>query len=392
MKRIWNALIYGDAETRKCIGSVVFFAVLAVALIVVAGFSGEFNILIFGMVAAIVAIMISQTFTLVDDDFVAEVSKDGDKDTIRSVSVQKNSLIYGTGSKTTSQKEVSERNERQLHNTKKDVEIEEEDALADSSEKENRRKKNKDEDVELQDINRYANYNQKVMKRIKRKYHIKKDHRPIIIDSSESYRIKQCPAFIWRAHNKVFLLLLEKEPRKIVISREMIHNMGYKAGVRADKNSEYIAFQKDNLVTRVFEEYLPDYHDAKLKNDPLKVKNLYTIYPDICITNRSAYQVKDLLLLNFMPKDKITESDMVNGFFKRVYAANILFKDKVISINEYKEEVEFTLKEMCYAEIPRREYVLTLENLHKARLISKQYVTHYVAMRDKLRGQDSSIE
>ena len=52
-------------------------------------------------------------------------------------------------------------------------------------------------------------------------------------------------------------------------------------------------------LRKVFEEYLPDYHDARLKNDPLKVKNLYTIYPDICVTNRSAYQVKDLLLLNF---------------------------------------------------------------------------------------------
>ena len=118
------------------------------------------------------------------------------------------------------------------------------------------------------------------------------------------------------------------------------------------------------------------------------MKNLYTIYPDICITNRSAYQVKDLLLLNFMPKDKITESDMVNGFFKRVYAANILFKDKVIGINEYKEEVELALRSMCYADIPKREYVLTLENLYRAKLISRQYVTYYTTMRDKVRAQE----
>ena len=359
MKRIWNALIYGDSETRKCIGSVLFFSVLAVVLIVVAGVSGEFNLFIFGMIAAIVAIMISQTFTLMDDDFVAEVSKDGEKDTVRSVSVQKNGLIYGE-SKPQSEKHKKEKAK-------------------------NQNKKANMADEELKDVNRYANYNQKVMKRIKKQYHIKRDHRPIIIDSSETYHIKQCPAFIWRAHNKVFLLLLEKEPRKITISRDLIHNMGYKPDVRADKSSEYVAFQKENLVTKVFSDYLPDYHDAKLKNDPLKVKNLYTIYPDICITNRSAYQVKDLLLLNFMPKDKITESDMVNGFFKRIYAANIMFKDKVIGINEYKDEVELALKEMCYAEVSRREYIITLENLFKARLISKQYVTHYTAMRDKIR-------
>lgn len=398
MKRIWNALIYGDAETRKCIGSVIFFSVLAIVLIVVAGVSGEFNLFIFGMIAVIVAIMISQTFTLVDDDFVAEVNKAGDKETIRSVSVQKNSLIYGEGDKRSGKKpenQSKKQSDKGKHTGDDAIKVEtegqmnlseEESAIMQLTPRENQKQSKKD--LETKDINRYEKYNQKVMKKVKRKYHVKKDHRPIIIDSSESYHIKQCPAFIWRAHNKVFLLLLEKEPRRICISREMIHNMGYKAGVKADKNQEYIAFQKENLVTKVFSEYLPDYHDAKVKNDPLKIKNLYTIYPDICITNRSVYQVMDLLLLNFMPKDKITESDKINGFFKRVYAANILFKDKVYSITEYKDAVEMALKEMCYAEIPRREYVLTLENLYKARLISKQYVTHYIAMRDKARGME----
>ncbi len=398
MKRIWNALMYGDAETRKCIGSVIFFSVLAIVLIVVAGVSGEFNLFIFGMIAVIVAIMISQTFTLVDDDFVAEVNKAGDKETIRSVSVQKNSLIYGEGDKRSGKKpenQSKKQSDKGKHTGGDAIKVEtegqmnlskEESAIMQLTPRDNQKQSKKDS--ETKDINRYEKYNQKVMKKVKRKYHVKKDHRPIIIDSSESYHIKQCPAFIWRAHNKVFLLLLEKEPRRICISREMIHNMGYKAGVKADKNQEYIAFQKENLVTKVFSEYLPDYHDAKVKNDPLKIKNLYTIYPDICITNRSAYQVMDLLLLNFMPKDKITESDKINGFFKRVYAANILFKDKVYSITEYKDAVEMALKEMCYAEIPRREYVVTLENLYKARLISKQYVTHYIAMRDKARGME----
>ena len=391
-------MIYGDAETRKCIGSVIFFSVLAIVLIVVAGVSGEFNLFIFGMIAVIVAIMISQTFTLVDDDFVAEVNKAGDKETIRSVSVQKNSLIYGEGDKRSGKKpenQSKKQSDKGKHTGDDAIKVEtegqmnlseEESAIMQLTPRENQKQSKKD--LETKDINRYEKYNQKVMKKVKRKYHVKKDHRPIIIDSSESYHIKQCPAFIWRAHNKVFLLLLEKEPRRICISREMIHNMGYKAGVKTDKNQEYIAFQKENLVTKVFSEYLPDYHDAKVKNDPLKIKNLYTIYPDICITNRSVYQVMDLLLVNFMPKDKITESDKINGFFKRVYAANILFKDKVYSITEYKDAVEMALKEMCYAEIPRREYVLTLENLYKARLISKQYVTHYIAMRDKARGME----
>ncbi len=386
MKRIWNALVYGDSETRKCIGGVIFFSVLAVVLIVISALSGLFYIFIFGMIAAIVAVMISQTFTLVEEDFVAEVNRSGDKDTVRSVSVQKNNLIYGNSVATKSTK--SSDREPVVESDRNNVTLDERTVDSKSGKEKKKNGKANKEEVELQDINRYENYNKQVMKKVKRKYHIRKDHRPIIIDSSETYHIKQCPAFIWRAHNKVFLLLLEKEPRRICISRDLIHHLGYKADVRADKNKEYVAFQKDNLVTTVFSEYLPDYHDAKVKNDPLKTKNLYTIYPDICISNRSAYQVMDLLLLNFMPKDKITETDKINGFFKRVYAANILFKDKVYSISEYKDAVDMALKEMCYAEVSRREFIITLENLQKARLISNQYVEHYVNLRDKIRGNN----
>lgn len=382
MKKLWNALIYGDSETKKCIGSVLFFSILAIVLIVISGILGKFNVFIVGMIMAIVAIMISQTFSLVDDDFVAEVNKHGDKETIHSVSVQKNGLIYGGAHLQESVQKEKKSTIKDKKNYYKSENIEE--GPMDMSSPEENINPIPQKADEIQDINRYEKYNQKMMKRVKRKYHIKRDHRPIIIDSSEKYQIKQCPAFIWRAHDKVFLLLLEKEPRRITISRELIHNMGYLPGVKVDREKEYVAFQKENLVTQVFSEYLPDYHDAKVKNDPLKVKNLYTIYPDICITNRSAFQVKDLLLLNCMPQDKITQSDMLNGFFKRIYAANIMFKDKIYTITEYKEEVEQTLKEMCYAEIPRREYVLTLENLYKARLISKQYIQHYTAMRDEL--------
>lgn len=358
MKRVWNALRYGDAETRKCIGSVIFFSVLAVILIIISGVTGKFGLFILGMIAVIAAILYSQTFTLVDDDFVAEVDRKGTKEAVRSVSVKKNGSVSG-------KKE-----------TKKDSEKE------DSIEEQEEDRKEERKEEENPDI--FRHYDKQTMKRIKRKYHVKKDHRPIIIDSSKSYRIKECPAFIWRVHNKVFLLLLEKEPRRISISRDLIRNMGYKPGVRVNRLEEYKAFEKENLVTSVFEQYLPDYYDSKVKNDPLKSKNLYTIYPDICITNRSAYQVMDLLLLNFMPEDKITKSEKLNGFFKRVYAANILYKDRVYSITEYKDAVEKELSEMCYADIPEREFAITLENLVKGRLISQEYAAYYTDLNDKL--------
>lgn len=360
MERVWNALRYGDSETRKCIGSVILFIVIGIVLIVVSGLTGKIGIFIVGMLCGVIALVISQTFTLVDDDFVAEVGKEGEKDSIKSVSVKK------IGGSSSSAKKDEAANDKKSKESEQDND--EEKSLDKAKE-------------EYMDADRYSQYNEQVLKKIKKKYRVKKDHRPIIIDHSKSYGIRECPAFIWRAHNKVYLLLLEKEPRKICISRDMIHNVGYRPGMKADRTKEYVAFHKENLVTSVFSSYLPDYYSSKVKNDPLKIKNLYTIYPDICISNRSIAQVMDLLYLNFMPEDKITTSDKLNGYFKRIYAANILYKDKAYSITEYKDAVESTLGEMAYAEMSEKEYSLTLSNLVKGRLISQEYADYYLQHR-----------
>lgn len=358
MRRIWNTLRYGDKETQKCISSVILFAVLAIGLMIASGITGTFYLFIFGMISGIIALLISQTFSLVEDDFVAETGPAGEKERVKAATVQKNDA--------NSQKKLpKEKKEHGIMSKSAPTQIEE----------------------EIQ----YEQYNKQVLKKIRKKYHVKKDHRPILIDNSISYHIKECPAFIWRGHKKVFLLLLEKEPRRISISRDLIRNMGYTPNIQADASKEYQAFQKPNLITSVFGEFQPDYFEFKSKNMNQKCKNLYTIYPDIQISNRSAAEVMDLLCLNFMPDDKITRSEKINGFFKRIYAAHILYKDHVYSITDYKDAVEKALGEMCYAEMPEEEFIITLENLVKARLISQQYLDYYVRVKRKLSGKKVDV-
>lgn len=356
MKKIWNALRYGDNQTKRCIGGVIFFSVLAVCLIIVSCLIGNFGIFILGLLSCVVAIILSQTFQLVDDSFVAEVNETGKKDTVYTYSAKKTKKKDNTIGENFSPKTESG-----------DVEEDE------------------GENIKKQPA-QFEHYNQQYMKKIYRKYHVRKDHRAIIIDSSKTYQIKECPAFIWRVHSKVYLLLLEKEPRKISISRDMIRHMEYEPRVRGNRTKEYLAFQKDNLITSVFEGYLPDYFDSKAQNRNLKYKNLYKIYPDILLSNRSAATVMDLLCLNFMPDDKITRSDKLNGYFKRAYAAHLMYQDKVYSITEYKENIETILKEMCYADLPDREFRVTLENMVKGRMISDEYADYYSGMKKKIAG------
>lgn len=395
MKRILNALRYGDAETRKCIGSVIGFSALGIILIAISALLSNFYLFIFGLLAVMFAVVDSQTFTLVDDDFVAEIDKEGDKDTVHSVTVKKTVASSGQSKPHDKKKETESTKEHTKENKNKDTDNIEPDKKTEKkkepialdepkTKKKAPKKPHKAVQGEPVQPAQFKHYNKKMLAKVKKKYRVRKEHRPIIIDSSESYRIKECPAFMWRIHNKVYLLLLEKEPRRICISRDLIRHMGYEPNVEANPEGEYEAFKKESMVTGVFKEFLPDYKIVKGKDGRKKVKNLYTIYPDIRISNQSANDVLDLLCLNFMPEDKITKSDGLNGFFKRIYAAQILYKDQVYEIMEYKEAVENTLKDMCYAEMSKREFASTLENLVKGKLISQQYAKYYLEMRDKI--------
>lgn len=361
MKKIWNGLRYGDTETRKCIGSVIGFSLAAVVCIVAAGLKGQLWLFAIAMIFGVIAIVISQTFTLEDEDFVAEVNRSGEKETVRAEMAQKNTREAVATEETENNTEAAGRNDDRM------------DAKPHAAE-------DKEKEIDI-----YQHYDQHVLRKLKRKYRVKKDHRPIMVDESKTYRIRECPAFIWRGHNKVYLLLLEKEPRKICISRDLIRNMGYRPDVKVNMEEEYPAFRKENLITGVFREFLPDYMDSKVKNDPLKTKNLYSIYPDIMLTNRCAYEVMDLLCLHFMPKDKITDNERLNGFFKRIYAANILYRDRVYSILEYKNSIEKTLHDLCYAEMTDKEFEATLEQLLRGRLISGEYADHYRELRYKIK-------
>lgn len=362
MRKIWNALRYGDKETKKCVGGVLFFSFAAVILVVISILTGKIGVFIAGFLAGVVALVLSQTFHLVDDGSIPDIKETEKR--------KRTDAAIGSAEKMEGGKEPfqKERQNQYYENDEKNSQL-----------------RKKQEGTAEEEITRFENYNRQFLKKTFRKNRVRRDHRAIIVDSSKSYHIKECPAFIWRAHNKVYLLLLEKEPRRISISRDLIKHMDYMPNVPGIRGKEYLSFQHNNLITSVFEEYLPDYFDGKAKNKNLKYKHLYQIYPDILISNRSAASVMDLLYLNFMPEDKITRSEQLNGFFKRVYAAHIMFQDKVYSITEYKEKIEAVLKEMCYAVIPEREFEQTLDNMVKGRMISVEYADYYRSLRKKTR-------
>lgn len=228
-----------------------------------------------------------------------------------------------------------------------------------------------------------ASYDKKKIRRTLHKYKVKRDHRMVLVDFCDGFNIKQTPAYIWVYKNEFHMLLIESEPRQIVLPLYSIKQIDYMKKVEVNSDTDYPAFHKETILTNMFREYLPDYSHSTLVTDTSAYKNLYGIAPGIYFTNRSASSLFDLLGVEFVVDDKVTTSNKVNYYFKDVYKSSILLRDNVIDANGYADRISKTLEDMTGAAISYNEFKETLNLMIKNKLITQEFAMHYMDLWDK---------
>jgi hypothetical protein len=230
-----------------------------------------------------------------------------------------------------------------------------------------------------------ASYDRKKVKKTLHKYKVKRDHRMIIIDYCDKYYIKECPAYVWISNNDFNILLIEEEPRHLVLPVYSIKEITYLKKVEANVDTDYPVFHKKTLLTDTFKPYLPDYTQSTVMTDLRSYKNLYGFGPGIYCTNRSAKNLFDLLSVEFRVDDKVTMSNKVNIYFKDCYKSGILLRDNVIDANGYANRISDTLDDMAKSSLSYNEFKETLNLLVRNKIITQEFATHYMDVRDKIR-------
>lgn len=228
-------------------------------------------------------------------------------------------------------------------------------------------------------------YNNRKLKKVFHKYKVKRDHKKILIDKCEKYNIVQTPAYVWLINNELHMLLIEQEPRELIIPVIRLNYVSYLKKVEVNPDVDYPAFHKKNLITEVFKGCLPDYIHSTVQGDMSAYKNLYGFGPGIYVTNRSVKQIFDLLALEFRVEDKVTTSNKVNLYFKEAYKSSILLKDNVIDANGYADRISNTLDDMAKSTISYNEFKDTLNLMIKNKLITQEFAMYYMGVRDKNR-------
>lgn len=242
-------------------------------------------------------------------------------------------------------------------------------------ESEEKKKKAKD----LAKAQYLASMDAKKLKKVMKEHKVNQVHVKVMIDSYPEEQIEQTPAFMWKTDTMLHFMVLSDTAREFEVPLDKITSFLLVKNVPVDPEKDYISFRLSNYISRMFQPYLPEYFEST-KDGELEVKkNTFRIEPGIYLTNSSVANLRKVLLpgVAFLVDDQVIASRRFNEYFKELYRASLLCKNLVITLEEYKKQIEETLDALVTAPIEGSEFVKTLYDLSHYHLITKDYLAIY---------------
>ncbi len=396
MNKIINTLKYGDAKTKLVLVMSFLSAMASLVLFVLAIVMGQMLLFFFGVVGIFVTISLGQTLGIYQEENPMDIPEE-------------HLLFEETKPEKEKESKAENKKKNKINNkTKKEKKSKEK---IDKAPKQKKAKKQKEDNHILDNMNilledeinatheaekedeykglihpteeTISSYDKKKIKKTLHKYKVRKDHRMVLVDRCDKYNIYQTPAYIWCEDNKFHMLLIEKEPRYITLPLFNLGEIKYLKKQPANPDKDYKSIQGNSIMANLFKPYLPDYMHSNVVDDLTSYKNLYGVGPDIYFTNQSAKHLFDLVSTEFFVEDKVTTSTKVNFYFKDAYKANIMLRDSVIDANGYADMISNILENMAMSSISYNEFKETLNLMIKNKLITQEFASYYMDVRDK---------
>ncbi len=229
--------------------------------------------------------------------------------------------------------------------------------------------------------NPIAHYSEKELKKIMVSYKVKKEHVPVIVDSSDKLGIKECPAYVWKDKTFTYFLLLEEEPRMIKFGNVECSDMHIKRGVAVNPHEEYPFFREKSLVSTMFTPYLPSYHRVENGYKSEVRKNLYSPAPGVFCTAASVPNLLKLGRYNFIIDEAKINSPEINTYFRDVYVSRQLYRDQIFTANEYKEKVQEILRSLAESSVGEDQFGKYLAQMVQQGLIPQEYADYAITKR-----------
>ncbi len=342
IEKIINSMFHGNLKTKIFLWSVVLMAASAIFLLMAGIILGNVFLGFGGVVIGLAGLITSQSVSLNDLQRAKKKKKKKDKK-----------------DKEKMQEEPSPGRDSE----------EEEFVQEERSKKEKDREKAK----------YLSSMNDKKLKKIMQEHKVNQIHVKVMIDSYPAKDIEQAPAFMWRTDTMLHFMTLTGQAEEFEVPLEDIKGFLLVKNVAANPDKDYAFFQYSGFISKMFQPYLPEYFETTNDGQLETKKSTFRIEPGIYLTNSSVANLRKVLLpgVAFLVDDQVIASTRFNEYFKELYRSSLLCKNMVITLDEYREQIPKTLDALLDAPISGTEFVNTIYDLNKYRLISKNDVVTY---------------
>lgn len=346
IEKILNSMFHGNLKTKIFLWSVVLMAVSALILLMAGIILGNVFLGFGGVVAGLAGLITSQSVSLNDLQRAKKKKK---------------------------KKEKKEKDKMQDDMPSDDSEGREKETEEASGEQKSKKERNREKAQYLSSLN------DKKLKKIMKEHKVNQIHVKVMIDSYPAKNIEQAPAFMWRTDTMLHFMILTGQAEEFEVPLEDIKGFLLVKNVSADPDKDYASFQYSTFISKMFQPYLPEYFKTTNNGQLERKKNTFRIEPGIYLTNSSVANLRKVLLpgVAFLVDDQVIASTRFNEYFKELYRSSLLCKNMVISLEEYREQIPKTLDALLDAPISGTEFVNTIYDLNKYRLISKNDVVTY---------------
>lgn len=336
LEKIFNSMIYGNAKTKIFLWSIVILGLGAVFMLMAGIILGIPSLGIGGAMVGLVGLIVSQSVSLKD----LKREKKGKK----SKSAPDKNTEAGDVKNSTEKKEQE----------------------AGGAEGKSRRQRDKEKAQYL------SSMNQKKLKKTMKEHKVNQIHVKVMIDSYPAKKIEQAPAFMWRTDTMLHFMILSGSAEEFEVPLAEIKGILLVKDVPVNKEKDYAFFKYSSFISNMFQPYLPEYFESSKDGELQVKKSTFRIEPGIYLTNSSVANLRRVLLpgVAFLVDDAVIASNRFNEYFKELYRQSLLCKNLVITLDDYREQIKKVMEDLLQAPISGKEFVTTVYDLKKYRLIT----------------------
>jgi len=159
--------------------------------------------------------------------------------------------------------------------------------------------------------------------------------------------------------------------------------MEVERGIAVKASNEYVELRENEVMKKAFTPYLPKYQKKEISGRTVLLKNLYVLDEDVKFTSTSVNELKKLFSFRIEIDDRRLAGMELSPYYKKVFVDSFLWRDGILTLQEFKTQVEQVIDSLADPAVPYGEFEFTLSAMISSGLLPAEYRNFANARREE---------